>query len=97
MLPYKQFDRHPFPDLYSLYGGRLSLKEYDDAVRPHAEASRIVKFFHLYYRGLHRIGSDKPSGIADIRQAVALFEPSDAEPGYMWHCARLHLHFFADE
>jgi lipoprotein NlpI len=96
MLPYKQFDRHPFPQLYSLYGGTLSLADYNEAVRPHVESSRMVKFFHLYYRGLHVVTSDKKAGIADIREAVSLFSASEVAetgPGYMWHCARLHLEF----
>ncbi len=96
MLPYKQFDRHPFPQLYALYGGSLSLADYNEAVRPHAESSRMVKFFHLYYRGLHVVTSDKKAGLADIRDAVSLFpadQVADTGPGYMWHCARLHLDF----
>lgn len=96
MLPYKQFDRHPFPDLYALYGGDLTLDAYDRAVRPHAESSRIVKFFHLYYRGLHLVHTEKRAGLADIREAVSLFaadEVSESGPGYMWHCARLHVDF----
>ncbi len=96
MLIYKQFDRHPFPDLYLLYGGGLSLGDYDKAVRPHADGSRMVKFFHLYYRGLHVVSSDKPSGVANIREAVSLFgadEVAESGPGYMWHCARLHADF----
>jgi lipoprotein NlpI len=94
MLPYKQFDRHPFPQLYALYGGSLSLADYNEAVRPHVESSRMVKFFHLYYRGLHVVTSDKKAGLADIREAVSLFSASDVAdtgPGYMWHCARLHI------
>lgn len=94
MLPYKQFDRHPFPQLYALYDGTLSMAAYNEDVRPHVESSRMVKFFHLYYRGLHVVHSDKKAGVADIREAVSLFpadEVSDTGPGYMWHCARLHI------
>lgn len=100
MLPYRQFDRHPFPDLYALYGGSQSLAEYNKSAQPHAEASRMVKFFHLYYRGLHQAQTDRKAALADIREAVALFAPDEVPntgPGYMWHCARLHIDFIAQQ
>jgi hypothetical protein len=60
----------------------------------------MVKFFHLYYRGLHQAQTDRKAALADIREAVALFAPDEVPntgPGYMWHCARLHIDFIAQQ
>ena len=100
MLPYNRFDRHPFPQLYDLFLGSSSVQQYDTAVVGEVSRSEMVRFFHLYYRGVYRAELGDKKGIDDIRDAVSVFPAehvAEFGPGYMWHCARLHVSFLQKE
>lgn len=94
MLPYARFDREPFPALYELYAGRLTLAAFfADLERRGLAADARVMFFARYYAGLHESLHGRPAAaLPHLHAAVANPWGRTAEngPAYMWQVARLH-------
>jgi lipoprotein NlpI len=95
MLPYKEFDREPFPALYDVYAGKLSQEDFNTRLQQRGltEDPRVMFFAH-YYMGLYEEMLDHhEAALARLDQAIALFTPEEAGasgPGYMYHVARTH-------
>jgi len=94
MLAYHRFDREPFPDLYALFAGTKTTREFFAGL----EARRLtgidrVMFFAHYYAGLHEdLLGNRARALELLHAAVANSWGRTAEngPAYMWQIARLH-------
>jgi lipoprotein NlpI len=94
MLPYTRFDRHPFPDLYDLLGGKedMSPEKILKAaeVSKESENAKIRRFFfaHLYIGMWHELHGNKEKAIKHLRLATANAYGRTSKT-YMWQVARL--------
>lgn len=96
MLPYKEFDREPFPSLYDLYAGKITPEQFSADLEKRGQTGNPrVMFFALYYGGLFEgLLGHRDEAIKKVDEAVALFSPDQSSatgPGYMWQVARVHL------
>lgn len=96
MLPYHEFDREPFPDLYALFEGRLGHADFFSGLeRRGLNRDPRAMFFARYYAGvLLALEGKRNDGIRLVRAAVEGNWGPQAEnggPAYMWQVARLHL------
>jgi lipoprotein NlpI len=96
MLPYREFDREPFPDLYALFEGRLGQADFFSGLeRRGLNRDPRAMFFARYYAGvLLALEGNRGEGIGLVRAAVNGGWGPRAEngrPAYMWQVARLHL------
>lgn len=95
MLPYKEFDREPFPALYDVYAGKVSPEDFTTRLQQRdLTGDPRVMFFAHYYMGLfEELLDHHDAALAKIDQALALFTPDEANatgPGYMYYVARTH-------
>lgn len=101
MLAYHRFDREPFPDLYALFVGTKTTREFFAGL----EARQLtgidrVMFFANYYAGLHEdLLGNRARALELLHAAVANPWGRTAEngPAYMWQVARLHYEKLAAE
>ncbi|MBT3469944.1 MAG: tetratricopeptide repeat protein [Opitutae bacterium] len=94
MLPYTRFDRHPFPAIYDLLGGKedMSPEKILKAaeVSKESESAKIRRFFfaHLYIGMWYEIQGNKEKAIKHLRLATANAYGRTSKT-YMWQVARL--------
>ncbi len=94
MLAYHRFDREPFPDLYALFAGTKTTREFFTGLesRQLTVVDRVM-FFANYYAGLHEdLLGNHARALELLHAAVANPWGRTAEngPAYMWQVARLH-------
>lgn len=94
MLGYQRFDREPFPALYELFAGRITLDDFFLGLGQRRLATDPkVMFFAHYYAGLHeQLAGHRAVARVYLREAVAnpWARTVDNGPTYMWYVARLH-------
>jgi lipoprotein NlpI len=94
MLAYTQFDRHPFPDVYSLLEAKIDAAELQKRQEKRHEATgrqEEEQFFVDLYLGMHAWLEKKPE-LAEKHLAAATANRWGREESgktYMWQVARL--------
>ncbi len=99
LLAYDQFDRHPFPDVYEMLGGKLTpqaLQQRQDARHAAAAAEgggrrEQQQFFADLYLGMQAVhNGDKTAGLEHLAKATAnTWGRQESGRTYMWQTARV--------
>lgn len=96
LLKYEKDDREPFPAVYQLFSGKMTIAQVVDSVpadlSPAAKEQR--EFYIRLYCGMLSVVRDQPAqAITHLRKATEYKWPRSAGygPNYMWHVARVQL------
>lgn len=96
LLKYKKDDREPFPDVYSMFAGKLSgdemIARIDKVSVSKDEREKRLFYAHLYVGLLDVVENRRDTAIKHLREATSNSWGRDAGygPNYMWHVGRLH-------
>ena len=96
LLKYEKDDREPFPDIYRLFGGKITgdelLRKIEAAELPAAEKEKRLFYAELYV-GLNEAVEGRAEG-AETHLAKSTANRWGAKagggPGWMWHVGRVH-------
>lgn len=96
LLRYKKDDRQPFPAVYRLFDGTMTVQQVLDSIPADAsiaEREQSTFYIRLYCGMLAVVKKNKAKAVEHLKLAVACKWPQTAGfgPNYMWHVARIQL------
>ncbi|MEP3478122.1 MAG: hypothetical protein ABJZ55_02630 [Fuerstiella sp.] len=96
LLKYAKDDREPFPDVYRLFEGNMTIEQVIDSIPSNLSAKETEQrsfYVRLYCGMLCVVKKQNSEAIKHLDRAVQYQWPQTAGygPNYMWHVARIQL------